>query len=84
MPVQAPGREILSQQIKEALLQVRNSGQDESVNSDDLITQFSTSLTDAIHLYVTSIIVTVNTTGTIIGTSPSGPVTGTATSTGSS
>jgi hypothetical protein len=84
MPIQAPGRPILAQQIRQTLIQARNAGLESSANSDEIINQLSLELTDAIHQYVTTIIVTVKTSGSITGTSPSGPVTGIAETTGTS
>jgi hypothetical protein len=86
MPIEAPGRSVLAQQIQLALNQARNTGQQSSANSDQIIDQLAGDLTTAIHQYVTSIVVTVNTSGLIAGVlnPTTGIVSGTATTSGTS
>lgn len=84
MPIQAPGQPILAQQIRAALNQARDAGQQSSANSDQIINELANNLTNAIHQYVTTIIVTINPGQAITGASPAGPITGTTISPGSS
>lgn len=60
MPIQAPGKPNLTEEIKQALLGARDAGTKNNANSDDIINTLANSLTDAIDRYVTSIIVTIN------------------------
>lgn len=84
MPIQAPGQPLLAQQIRAALNQARDAGTQSSANSDQIINNLANDLTDAIHQYVTTIIVTINPGQAVTGTAGPTPVTGTTISPGSS
>lgn len=60
MPIQAPGKPNLTEEIRSALLGARNAGTANNANSDEIINSLANNLTNAIDRYVTSIVVTIN------------------------
>ena len=60
MPISTPGKPALMNSVKAAFSAARDSGSQDGANSDAVIAQLSTDITDAIDAYVKSIIVQIN------------------------
>jgi len=60
MPITAAGKPTMQQSIKQAFIEARDNGSLTGADSDAIIDQLSTNIAEAVHSYVTSIVVTIN------------------------
>ena len=60
MPISTPGKSSLTNSINTAFKAARDNGSLDGANSDEIISQLSLDLTDAIDAYVKSIVVQIN------------------------
>ena len=84
MPVVAPGKITLGNSILNALRESRDLGREDNADSDAIISQLASDLTNAIDSYVTSIVVTINPGQVVQTTGVSGPTVGSTISPGTS
>jgi len=84
MPVVAPGKITLGNSILNALRESRDLGREDNADSDAIISQLASDLTNAIDSYVTSIVVTINPGQVVSTVGTSGPTVGSTISPGTS
>lgn len=84
MPIAAPGKTTLGASIERALRRSRESGKADSADSDEIISQLASDLTNAIDAYVTTIVVTINPGQVVQASGAAGPSVGSTITPGTS